>query len=414
MTVRYACADCGAAYTTDAVLYRCPACEAAVPAGGFARGILSVVTDPDRLRDAARRGSPVDPRAFLPIAVPDAAAFPAGGTPLVAPARLREATGVPNLFLKNDALNPSGSLKDRASLLVAGQAAAAGERRVALASTGNAGASMACAGAALGLEVVLFVPVSAPRAKLLQSLLYGARVVPVRGTYDDAFALSIAYTRACGGVNRNTAFNPLTIEGKKTVSLEIWNQLGGRMPDVVYVPTGDGVILGGVHKGFADLVAAGLAERLPALVAVQAAGSNAIAASFKAGREVVLDRTATIADSLSVACPANGRMALRCLALSRGRAIEVDDEAISAAQLALCRDAGLFVEPSSAAAWAGFLADRGSFDARATVVVLLTGTGFKDVKAAERLAALPEPCDARLDAALALLERSYGGHHQQQ
>lgn len=408
MTIRYACADCGAAYATDAVLYRCPSCEAAAPAGGFPRGILSVVADPDRLRGAARGGSPVDPRALLPIAVPDPAAFPAGGTPLVAPARLRAATGTPNLFLKNDSVNPSGSLKDRASLLVAAQAAAAGERRVALASTGNAGASMACAGAALGLAVVLFVPASAPRAKLLQSLLYGAMVVPVRGTYDDAFALSIAYTRARGGVNRNTAFNPLTIEGKKTVSIEIWNQLGGRVPDAVYVPTGDGVILAGVHKGFADLAAAGLADRVPALVAVQAAGSNAIAASFRAGREAVLDRTATVADSLSVACPANGRMALRCLAESGGRAVEVDDAAIGRAQLALCRDAGLFVEPSSAAAWAGFLADRPRLDRRATVVVLLTGTGFKDLKAAEGLASLPEPCDARLEPALALLDRAYG------
>jgi threonine synthase len=409
VSIRYACADCGAAYATDAVLYRCPACEAAAPTRGFARGVLSVVADPERLRAAARGGVPVDPHAFLPIAVPDTAGFPVGGTPLIAPAGLRASTGVPNLFLKNDALNPSGSLKDRASLLVAAQSLAAGERRVALASTGNAGASMACAGAALGLEVVLFVPASAPRAKLLQSLLYGARVVPVRGTYDDAFALSIEYTRSRGGVNRNTAFNPLTIEGKKTVSIEIWNQLGGRAPDVVYVPTGDGVIVAGVHKGFADLREAGLTDRLPALVAVQASGSNAIAASFRSGHEVVLDGTSTVADSLSVACPANGRMALRCLAESHGRAIEVDDEAIGRAQLALGREAGLFVEPSSAAAWAGFLADRQRVDPCATVVVLLTGTGFKDVKAAERLVALPEPCDVRLDAALALLERAYGG-----
>jgi threonine synthase len=390
------------------VLYRCPACETAAPTRGFARGVLSVVVDPDRLRAAARGGAPVDPRGFLPVAVPDPAAFPAGGTPLVAPAGLRASTGSPKLFLKNDALNPSGSLKDRASLLVAAQALAAGERRVALASTGNAGASMACAGAALGLEVVLFVPASAPRAKLLQSLLYGARVVPVRGTYDDAFALSIEYTRSRGGVNRNTAFNPLTIEGKKTVSIEIWNQLGGRVPDVVYVPTGDGVIVAGVHKGFADLRAAGLADRLPELVAVQASGSNAIAASFRSGREVVLDATTTMADSLSVARPANGRMALRCLSESHGRAIEVDDDAIGRAQLALGREAGLFVEPSSAAAWAGFLADGGNRAAGATVVVLLTGTGFKDVKAAERLVALPEPCDASLGPALALLERAYG------
>jgi threonine synthase len=273
---------------------------------------------------------------------------------------------------------------------------------------------MAAAGAALGLEVVLFVPGSAPRAKLLQSLLYGAKVVPVRGTYDDAFGLSIEYTAARGGVNRNTAHNPLTIEGKKTVSLEIWNQLGGRMPDVVYVPTGDGVIIAGVAKGFADLVAAGLAERVPALVAVQASGSNAIARSFREGREVTLAGTSTIADSLAVSRPANGAMALRCLARTAGRAVEVDDPAISRAQLELCRAGGLFVEPSSAAAWAGFLADRADVDPRSTVVVLLTGTGFKDVKAAERLVEMPEPCEPRLDEALGLLDRAYGLRHQQQ
>jgi threonine synthase len=408
VSTRYACADCGASYETGAVVYRCPACEAAPPTGGFPRGILSVVFDPGRLGAGTGRIAPVDPHAFLPIPVPGAAAFPAGGTPLVEPARLRETTGFPHLFLKNDTLNPTGSLKDRASLLVAAQALAAGERRVALASTGNAGASMAGAGAALGLEVVFFVPGSAPRAKLLQSLLYGAKVVPVRGTYDDAFGLSIEYTRACGGVNRNTAHNPFTIEGKKTVSLEIWNQLGGRVPDVVYVPTGDGVIIAGVHKGFADLVSAGLADRVPVLVAVQAAGSNAIARSFREARQVVLAGTSTIADSLAVSSPANGRMALRCLVQSGGRAVEVDDAAISRAQLELCRDSGLFVEPSSAAAWAGFLSDRTNVDSRATVVVLLTGTGFKDVNAAENLVTLPAPCEARLDSALELLVREYG------
>ena len=408
MSTRYACADCGAGFATDAVVYRCPRCGAAPPADGFARGILSVVVDPSLPGTRTPTGAPVDPHAFLPIPVPGSRAFPAGGTPLVEPSRLREESGFPDLFLKNDTLNPSGSLKDRASLLVAAQALAAGERRVALASTGNAGASMAAAGAALGLEVVLFVPGSAPRAKLLQSLLYGARVVPVRGTYDDAFGLSIEYTAACGGVNRNTAFNPFTIEGKKTVSLEIWNQLGGRVPDVVYVPTGDGVIIAGVHKGFADLVAAGRAERLPVLVAVQASGSDAIARSFREGRDVTLAGTSTVADSLAVRSPANGRMALRCLAQSGGRAVEVDDAAIGQAQLELCRGSGLFVEPSSAAAWAGFLADRRNLDRRSTVVVLLTGTGFKDVKAAERLAAMPEPCEPRLAAALDLLDREYG------
>ena len=411
MSIRYACTSCGATHEADTVVYRCPRCGGATSAGGFPRGILSVVFDPALLGAKPRAGAPVDPQEFLPVPVPGSRAFPAGGTPLVAPGRLRAGTGFPNLFLKNDTLNPSGSLKDRASLLVAAQAIAAGERRVALASTGNAGASMAAAGAALGLEVVLFVPGTAPRAKLLQSLLYGAKVVPVRGTYDDAFALSIEYTDACGGVNRNTAHNPFTIEGKKTVSVEIRNQLG-TVPDVVYVPTGDGVILAGVHKGFADLVAAGLAERVPALVAVQASGSNAIARSFREGRQVVLAGTSTIADSLSVRAPANGEMALRCLAASGGRAVEVDDPAISRAQLELCRDAGLFVEPSSAAAWAGFLADRQNLDRRSRVVVLLTGTGFKDAKAAEGLVAMPEPCEPGLGPALDLLDREYGLRHR--
>ncbi len=352
-----------------------------------------------------RRGAPVDPLAFLPLPVTHAAAYPVGGTPLVSPERLRKNTGYRRLFLKLDNLNPSGSLKDRASLLVCEQAKQHGIDTVTLASTGNAGASMACAGAACGLTVVLFVPGVAPRAKLLQSLMYGAQVVPVRGTYDDAFSLSIGYTRAFGGINRNTGYNPFTIEGKKTVSIELYNQLGCRVPDVVYVPVGDGVIISGVCKGFADLVQAGLAQRLPVVVAVQAEGSNAIARSFRERRELVLARASTIADSLSVASPACGRMALAWLARTAGRAVEVTDAQISAAQAELAREAGAFVEPSSAAAWAGFLRDRGNVDPGATAVVLLTGTGFKDTAAAEKLVSLPEPCPPDLDHAREVLAK---------
>ena len=324
------------------------------------------------------------------------------------PERLREKTGFPRLFLKLDSLNPSGSLKDRASLLVAEQAKLQGFDTVTLASTGNAGASMACAGAACGLTVVLFVPGAAPRAKLLQSLMYGAQVIPVQGTYDDAFALSIEYTRAFGGINRNTGFNPFTIEGKKTVSLELYNQLGCGVPDVVYVPVGDGVIISGAAKGFADLMEAGLADRMPVMVAVQAEGSNAIARSWREKREVVLTRTSTMADSLSVASPACGRMALGWLSRTGGRAVEVSDDEIRLAQKELAGESGAFVEPSSAAAWAGFLKDRGNLSPSATVVVLLTGTGFKDTGAAEKLVSMPEPCPADLDHSVELLKKYYG------
>jgi threonine synthase len=408
-SIRYRCVTCRAALETDRVVYLCPKCAGKTPADGpvtgYPQGYLSVEFSPGTTR---LPGSPVNPLDFLPLPVPGLEAFPAGGSPLVQPLSLRKKYGFPRLFLKNDTLNPSGSLKDRASQLVAAQAMHHGEKRVALASTGNAGASMACAGAALGLEVILFVPAAAPRAKLLQSLMYGARVVPVQGTYDDAFSLSIAYTNAHGGINRNTGYNPFTVEGKKTVAMEVFNQLGSRVPDLVYVPTGDGVIFSGACKGFLDLRAAGNARTSPVMVVVQAEGSNAIARSWREGKQVVLERTNTIADSLSVCRPAGGAMALEYLARMDGRALEADDGLISAAQAELAKEAGLFVEPSAATAWAGFLGDRGSLDPEATVVVLLTGTGFKDTAAAEALVSLPAPCRADLEGATRLLADVYG------
>jgi threonine synthase len=177
---------------------------------------------------------------------------------------------------------------------------------------------------------------------------------------------------------------------------------------VVYVPTGDGVIFSGVVKGFGDLAKAGCSDRMPLMVAVQAEGSNAIARGWREGRETVLDGTGTIADSLSVSRPAAGQTAQLCLRRYGGRAVEVTDGEIRAAQAQLAKDAGLFVEPSSAAAWAGFLKDRADVDPRLSVVVLLTGTGFKDVKAAENLVSMPAPCRADLESALRLLSDAYG------
>jgi threonine synthase len=410
MKVSYSCISCGRTLDTDEVIYECPYCvqeTSRLAASGFPRGCLSVPFVP---AEAYRKGQEVDVFSFLPLRVTRWQSFPAGNTPLVLPERLRQGSGFRELWLKNDTLNMSGSLKDRASLLVAEQALSLGQKRVVLASTGNAGASTACVGAAYGLEVILFVPAAAPRAKLLQSLFYGARVVPVQGTYDVAFQLSIAFTRRFGGINRNTAFNPFTVEGKKTVSLEIYNQLGSSAPDVLYVPTGDGVIFSGACKGFADLQAAGLIKKMPLMIAVQAQGSNAIALSWKNGHETVIASTSTIADSLSVCRPAAGAMALEFLRLSAGRAVEVTDSEISAAQVQLAREAGLFVEPSSAAALAGFMKDRTNLDPGARVVVLLTGTGFKDTSAVEKLVTMPEPCTADLDSAARLLHDRYSLH----
>ena len=404
MKIEYECVTCGLRLADDSPLYTCPRCSAAVDTSGFRRGNL-VVVQPEKVSGGS--GGRVNVSAALPFDPLQLSSFPAGGTPLSRPARLCRRYGFDKLLFKNDHLNPSGSLKDRASLLVALQAIELGEKTVAVASTGNAGSAMSCAGAAAGLTTVLFVPDSAPRAKLLQSMLYGALVVPVAGTYDDTFSLSIEYTKIAGGINRNTAYNPLTLEGKKTVALEIYNQLGCRVPDTVYISAGDGVIFSGVFKGFADLKKAGFIQSLPKLILVQAEGSNAISRSYRTGTETVLSAAKTIADSISVASPASGELALRALSETGGYSVEVSDQDIKTAQKELCEQSGVFVEPAAAAAWAGCIADIHSIDAESETVVLLTGTGFKDFDTANSLVNLPPSCPADIDSIMRFLSDYY-------
>jgi len=389
----YRCTDCGSEFPSDQIRYLCPRCEQV--AGEFQKGVLETALDPNHLASLKNRPS-VEPDDFQVYQTPRAA-YPVGDTPLVQPDKLRRTYELPNLFLKNDAANPSGSLKDRASQLVAAQALHHSEKTVVLASTGNAGSAMACAGAALGLKVILFVPATAPKAKLMQSILYGATVIPIRGTYDDAFRLSIEYTQKFGGINRNTAYNPLTIEGKKTVSLEIFNQLDRSAPDMVFVPVGDGVIYAGVYKGFADLYIAGLIGKMPQIVGVQASGSNAIAKAFQSGKMLNIEKTTTTADSIAVASPANGRMAVKFMRACHGWATEVSEAEILQAQLQLCKDAGVFVEPAAAAAWAGFLKDRDKLEQSQKIIILLTGSGFKDLSTVEKAVVIPEALEPDLD-----------------
>jgi threonine synthase len=203
-------------------------------------------------------------------------------------------------LLKNDGLNPSGSLKDRASFLVVAEATRLGDGRIVAASTGNAASALAAVCAAAGKEAIIFVPATAPRAKLVQILLYGATLIPVAGSYDDAFRLSLEFTYSEGGLNRNTAYHPLTIEGKKTAGLEIFAQNGLKVPDVIAIPVGDGVILHGVYKAFADLRSAGLITALPRLLCVQSERSDAIHRYFTTGNYADAPSPDTYADSIAV------------------------------------------------------------------------------------------------------------------
>jgi threonine synthase len=321
-----------------------------------------------------------------------------GGSPLVERRDLAREVGVGRLLLKDDTRLPSASFKDRASSVLVAMAAERGIRRVCTASTGNAGCSMACLCADAGLEAVVFVPATAPKAKIAQLLFYGARVIKVAGTYDDAFDLCWKLSQKHGWLNRSTGWNPFTREGKKTVSLEIVQQLDWQVPDAVLVPVGDGNIISGVWKGFRDLRMAGLISTLPRIIAVQSTLSNAVSLAVGRVRKgmnpvaaVLPVRATTRADSISVDLPRDGVAAVKAVTESGGDVVEVSDDEIRKAIVTLAGKTGIFSEPAGATAYAGLSRwlERQPDASRLNVVCLVTGNGLKDVEAAAALLPLP-------------------------
>lgn len=374
MKFHYKCIDCGYEFESEEITYTCPHCNSE-DTESFPKGYLQVVLDPDYLKSLSNKTS-VSYEDFSPYELPDKYVFPVGNTPVISSKRIAGLTGAKEALFKMDSLLPSGSFKDRASLLIVAQAMHFSKKEIVLASTGNAGASMSCAGAAFGLNIKLFIPKTAPKNKLMQSYLYGADVVPIDGNYDKAYLMSIDYTKKHGTLNRNTAFNPMTIEGKKSVSIELYNDFKGDLPDIIYVPVGDGCIISGVYKGFIDLQTAGLIKKIPQIVCCQSEKSNAISKAFSDGRCKNISAS-TIADSISVDSPACGRMALKYLKEYNGRCITVSDEKILSAQKELCKSAGIFAEPASSTAYACLKEDKEASGKK--VCVLITGVGFKDM-----------------------------------
>ena len=286
--------------------------------------------------------------------------------------------------MKDEGRQPTASLKDRASAVVIVKAAELGADVVTTASTGNAAAALAGLAASVGQPTVIFVPETAPQAKIAQLLAYGATVVLVKGSYNDAFDLCTAAAAHYGWYNRNTGVNPFTSEGKKTVSLEILAQLGWEPPDVMLVSVGDGSIIGGVHKGLRDALALGWIDRMPRLIGVQAAGSDYMVQAFESGEDVKTKPAIpaeTLADSISADLPRDRVKAMNAVSQTGGAFIRVSDEEILAAIPELAHTTGVFAEPAGAAAYAGLVSarDAGLVDAGDSVVVIATGNGLKDI-----------------------------------
>lgn len=403
------CLRCGRVYAPHEIDYVC-ACR---PNVGSDLGTLDVVydyaairqewtpaalaADPDRSIGRYAPLLPIARRGSLPP-------LPVGNTPLLAAPRLAATLGVKHLWIKDDGRNPSASLKDRASAIAVAKTREMERAVVATASTGNAAAALAGQCAAAGQTNVIFVPRTAPPAKIAQLLVYGSVVLAVDGSYDDAFDLCVAACNEFGWYNRNTGYNPYMTEGKKSVSFEIAEQLANarraageamealRAPDVVLVSVGDGCIIGGVHKGFKDLLALGWIDRMPRLIGVQARHSAALAQAWRAGDDVPEPvRATTRADSISVDAPRDPIKALAAVRMTGGAYVTVEDEEILAAILPLARLGAVFAEPAGATALAGLqvaLRD-GVVTPDEEIVLINTGNGLKDVAAARDAAGAP-------------------------
>ena len=383
-------------------------------------GLLDVLYDYEKIKSQVNPADISKSRDFsiwrywdlLPIV--DRSVVPqlrVGWTPLYNAKRLGKELGLRKLWLKDDGLNPTGSLKDRASAVVVAKARELGVEVITAASSGNAGAALAGLAASGHVPAVVFVPHTAPEAKVAQLLIYGARVFLVKGTYDQTFELSLAASKEFGWYSRNTGYNPYTVEGKKTASLEICEQLAlaksensprtWSTPDRIFVAVGDGNIITGLWKGLRDLLSLGWIEKMPKLMGVQAEGAAACYNAWRAGTETITPVAAhTISDSISVGLPRDGIRAVRAVRETQGAYLTVTDEEVLEAMRKLAREEGVFAEPAGATGYAGLAkaVREHLVDHEEEIVVVVTGNGLKDIHSAVKAAGKASVIEPKLGA----------------
>ena len=399
----FTCVVCGRMYPPDFQGYVCE--------DHGSDGILDVTYDYDGVgRSLSKDSLAADPdttmwryRTLMPVS-PDTEVPPltVGGTPLYDAPTLAADLGLSHVWVKDEGREPTASLKDRASAMAIVNATERGAAIITTASTGNAAAALAGLSASVGYENVIFVPASAPEAKIAQLLAYGSQVVLVNGTYGDAFELCMEASAEYGWYNRNTGYNPFMTEGKKTAGLEIFEALGWDVPDAVFVSVGDGSIIGGIHKAVKDLLALGWIDHAPRIYGIQAAGSDYLVQAFESGEDVLTKppiSADTVADSISADLPRDRIKAMAAVVATSGAYLRVSDDEILAAIPVLARGSGVFAEPAGAAAYAGLVAavGRGLVTPDESVVVLATGSGLKDVASAMKAVAAAGTEPLRVD-----------------
>ena len=373
------------------------------------KGILDILFDYDYIKKSFTKKSLADNHdnsmfryaPLMPVRPRDFSRFlRIGWTPLYPSNKLGAELGIKALYIKDDGLNPTASLKDRASAVAVAKALELGYDTIACASTGNAASSLAGNAARMGVKAVIFVPERAPEGKVAQLMIFGAKVISVQGNYRETFELSRAAIDKYGYYNRNAGINPTLTEGKKTVALEIAEQLGWSVTDWVAVSVGDGCTIGGVFNGFLDLYELGFIERIPKILGVQSTGCCPFVDAARENRDLIPAEENTLADSIAVGVPRNPKKALRAVSASNGAWIAVSDEDILATMGILGRSEGVFGEPAGVTASAGVMraVRQGIIKPNETVTTISTGSGLKDVKNALRAAGRPHKCAPSIEA----------------
>jgi threonine synthase len=323
---------------------------------------------------------------FLPFERPPRTALAAGVTPLVRADRLARRLGVREIWVKNDAANPTHSFKDRVVTVALAKAQELGYGIVACASTGNLANAVAAHAAAAGLESYVFIPADLEEQKVLATGVYGTKLVKVRGSYDDVNRLctQLAGDREWAFVNVNV--RPYYAEGSKTIAFEVAEQLGFELPDRVVAPVASGSLFTKIARGFEEWLEVGLIEgELPTFNGAQAAGCSPVAAAFSEGRDVVrpVRHPDTIAKSLAIGDPADGPYAIDLARRTGGGVTAVDDDEIREGIRLLAETTGIFTETAGGVTTAVLrkLAESGEIDADERVVLTITGEGLKTLDA---------------------------------
>ncbi|MGC9134380.1 MAG: threonine synthase [Caldisphaera sp.] len=360
------CLSCGASFNIDQKLIVCPICG----------GLLEIINEFQDINKNSLKGRGVwRYKELIPGNYKKIVSLNEGNTPLI------NSKNYENLYLKFEGLNPTGSFKDRGMTVAISSAYSLGYKIVVAASTGNTAASASAYSARAGLKTLLFLPKGkVAKGKMFQSILHGAVIVEVDGSFDNAMSRVRKLFNEDKDIYPVNSFNPWRLEGQKTIAYEIYEDIGS--PDFVIVPTGNAGNIYAIWKGFKELENLGIIDKMPKMIAVQAEGASPIADFINKNQNEMkfVENPETVATAIRIGKPVNYMKAIKAIKDSKGTALKVSDDEILYAQIYLAREEGIGVEPASASTMAAYkkLLDNGYIDKKDRVVLILTGHALKD------------------------------------